>query len=78
MFNHLTPAGIRPPFAKYSHAVEVPASDEAHLIAWLSKRLGARLRDIERHEDPDGRIYPRMKPSDDATAVLFEIREASG
>ncbi|MBU70293.1 MAG: transcriptional regulator [Cupriavidus sp.] len=25
------------------HAVEVPASDEAHLIAWLSKRLGARL-----------------------------------
>jgi len=41
------------------------------------KRLGARLRDIERREDPDGRIYPRMKPSDDATAVLFEIREAT-
>ncbi len=41
------------------------------------KRLGARLRDIERHEDPDGRIYPRMKPSDDATAVRFEIRDAS-
>ena len=41
-------------------------------------RLSARLRDIERREDPDGRIYPRMKPSDDATAVLFEIRKASG
>ena len=41
------------------------------------KRLGARLRHIERREDPDGRIYPRMKPSDDATAVLFEIRKAS-
>ena len=41
-------------------------------------RLGARLRDIERREDPDGRLYPRMKPSDDATAVLFEIRETAG
>lgn len=41
-------------------------------------RLGARLRDIERRKDPDGRLYPRMKPSDDATAVLFEIREAAG
>ena len=26
------------------HAVEVPASEEAHLIAWLSKRLGAPLQ----------------------------------
>lgn len=26
------------------HVVEVPASDEAHLIAWLSKRLGASLQ----------------------------------
>jgi len=26
------------------HVVEVPASDEAHLVAWLSKRLGAPLQ----------------------------------
>lgn len=26
------------------HPVEVAASDEAHLVAWLSKRLGAPLR----------------------------------
>lgn len=26
------------------HPVEVPASDEAHLLAWLSKRLGAPLQ----------------------------------
>lgn len=26
------------------HPVEVPATDEAHLIAWLSKRLGAQLQ----------------------------------
>lgn len=25
------------------HVVEVPASDEAHMVAWLSKRLGAPL-----------------------------------
>lgn len=40
--------------------------------------LGARLRDIERNEDPHGLLYPRMKPSDDATAILFEIAEATG
>jgi hypothetical protein len=39
--------------------------------------LGAHLREIETLEDPDGLIYPRMKPSDDATAVLFEIRSAA-
>jgi len=35
--------------------------------------LGDELRAIEHEEDPDGRLYPRMKRSDDATAVLFEI-----
>ncbi|MBO6637309.1 MAG: hypothetical protein JJ920_05175 [Roseitalea sp.] len=35
--------------------------------------LGDELRAIENIEDPEGRLYPRMKRSDDATAVLFEI-----
>lgn len=35
--------------------------------------LGNELRAIENDEDPEGRLYPRMKRSDDATAVLFEI-----
>jgi hypothetical protein len=39
--------------------------------------LAEELRAIERLEDPDGHLYPRMKPSDDATAVLFEIRETA-
>lgn len=39
--------------------------------------LGARLRNVEKREDPDGLLYPRMKRSDDATAVLFEIRETA-
>ena len=37
MFNHLTPAGIRPPFAKYSHAVEVP---EGMRMVFCSGQLG--------------------------------------
>lgn len=36
--------------------------------------LGEELRRIEYEEDPDGLRYPRMKRSDDATAVLFEVR----
>jgi hypothetical protein len=32
--------------------------------------LGAELRRIEEFEDPDGRLWPRFKRSDDATAVL--------
>lgn len=35
--------------------------------------LVAELRDIERNRDPDGRLYPRFKTSDDATAILFEV-----
>lgn len=35
--------------------------------------LGGQLRAIEHEEDPGGLRYPRMKRSDDATAVLFEI-----
>jgi hypothetical protein len=41
------------------------------------KALAGELRDIERVEDPDGHVFPRMKGSDDATAVLFEIGEAA-
>ncbi|MAS05978.1 MAG: enamine deaminase RidA [Ahrensia sp.] len=42
MFNHLTPAGIRPPFAKYSHAVEVP---EGMRLVFCSGQLGIEAND---------------------------------
>ncbi len=35
--------------------------------------LAGELRAIEEIEDPDGRIYPRFKRSDDATALLFRV-----
>ncbi|MEL6921635.1 MAG: RidA family protein [Pseudomonadota bacterium] len=42
MLSHLTPDSIRPPFAKYSHAVEVP--EGMRLIA-CSGQLGISLND---------------------------------
>lgn len=35
--------------------------------------LGAELRHLESVEDPDCRLYPRFKPSDDATGLLFRL-----
>lgn len=35
--------------------------------------LGDELRHIERSIDPGGHLHPRMKVSDDATAVLFGV-----
>ncbi|MEL6435227.1 MAG: hypothetical protein AAFP99_00395 [Pseudomonadota bacterium] len=37
------------------------------------KELTDELRHIEHAEDPAGHKYPRMKVSDDATAILFEV-----
>lgn len=37
MSRPITPAGIRPPFARYSHAVEVPAG---HRLLFCSSQLG--------------------------------------
>ena len=42
MFTHLTPAEIRPPFAKYSHAVEVP---EGMRLVFCSGQLGIEPND---------------------------------
>lgn len=58
-------------YARYEPGELIAAAVEKGL-----KALAAELRDIERVVDPDGRRYPRMKPSDDATAILFEIRDA--
>lgn len=52
--------------------------DMAGLIAATRKRglasLLDELRHLERILDPDGQAFPRYKVSDDATAVLFEVR----
>lgn len=42
MFRFLTPASIKPPFARYSHAVEVPAGSR---LVFCSGQVGIRPDD---------------------------------
>ena len=42
MFNALSPSGIRPPFARYSHGIEVPPG---YRLAVLSGQLGVDVSD---------------------------------
>jgi hypothetical protein len=53
-------------YGRYSAADLLQACHDRGLA-----RVGAELRKIEETEDPDGRIWPRFKQSDDATAVLI-------
>lgn len=61
------------------HAVEVPASEEAHLVAWLSKRLDAPIRapnlDGEGYRLVGGRLLPA---SDSGSAAQFMYEAESG
>lgn len=56
------------------HPVEVPASDEAHLVAWLSKRVGARIKtpDLEAvgFRLMGGRIVPDVRGA--AAMMMYE------
>lgn len=54
-------------YAAYTAAQLVSAARERGLAA-----LYAELRRIEA-DDPDGHAFPRFKPSDDATAILFSV-----
>ncbi|MEP4379156.1 MAG: anti-sigma factor [Alphaproteobacteria bacterium] len=61
------------------HAVEVPASEEAHLVAWLSKRLDAPLLapnlDGEGYRLVGGRLLPA---SESGPAAQFMYEAESG
>lgn len=43
MVNHLTPASIRPPFARYSHAIELAP---ANRLVFCSGQLGITMDDV--------------------------------
>lgn len=82
-----------PPFARqaaaahvvYSpevrHPVEVGADQEAHLVAWLSKRIGAQLRVPHLGEQGyslvGGRLLPGL-PEDRAPIAQFMYQDAKG
>jgi anti-sigma factor RsiW len=65
--------------AEVRHAVEVPAREEAHLMAWLSKRLDAPLLapnlDSEGYRLVGGRLLPA---SDSGPAAQFMYEAESG
>jgi len=65
-------AALADKYARYEPGALIAAAGKKGLPA-----LAEELRAIERVEDPDGHLFPRMKASDDATAVLFEIGETA-
>jgi anti-sigma factor RsiW len=63
------------------HPVEVGADQEAHLVAWLSKRIGASLRVPHLGEQGytlvGGRLLPGL-PDDRAPIAQFMYQDAKG
>jgi hypothetical protein len=55
-------------YRKYSSAALIDAAQSVGLAS-----LATELRQIEEVDDPDGRVFPRFKRSDDATAILARL-----
>ena len=60
------------------HAVEVPADQEAHLVQWLSKRLGSPLRVPVLTEQGYALVGGRLLPSDGGSAAQFMYEDPRG
>lgn len=61
-----------------AHPVEVPASDEAHLVKWLSKRLGQPIRVPDLARDGFRLIGGRLVPGQVSPAGLLMYEDAMG
>ena len=60
------------------HPVEVGADQEAHLVAWLSKRLGAPLRAPKLEEIGYGLVGGRLLPGDSGPVAHFMYQTQKG
>lgn len=60
------------------HPVEVAASDEAHLVQWLSKRLGTPIRPPDLAADGFRLIGGRLLPGDSSPAALLMYEDELG
>lgn len=69
-------------FATYSvetrHPVEVGAEDEAHLVQWLSKRLGTPFRPPDLSQDGFRLIGGRLLPGTSSPAALLMYEDDLG
>jgi anti-sigma factor RsiW len=60
------------------HPVEVGADQEAHLVAWLSKRLGASLKVPQLNSAGYQLVGGRLLPGNQGPAAQFMFQAASG
>ena len=60
------------------HPVEVPGDQEAHLVAWLSKRLGAPVQAPRLAQLGFQFLGGRLIASDDGAGALFMYEDAAG
>ncbi|HYR33416.1 MAG TPA: anti-sigma factor [Burkholderiales bacterium] len=60
------------------HPVEVGADDEAHLVAWLSKRLGVKLRAPKLDEAGMSLVGGRLLPGDNGPVAQFMYQSQNG
>lgn len=81
-----TPAGVAQAamagYATYAvevrHPVEVAADDEAHLVQWLSKRLGTPIRPPDLAGEGFTLIGGRLLPGDVSPAALLMYEDTLG
>ncbi len=60
------------------HPVEVDASQEAHLVAWLSKRLGTKLQVPVLAADGFSLLGGRLLPGPDGAVAQFMYQDGAG
>ncbi|MBX9633663.1 MAG: anti-sigma factor [Magnetospirillum sp.] len=64
--------------AEIRHPVEVPASEQAHLVGWLSKRLGTPLAVPDLSPAGFGLVGGRLLPASDGPAAQFMYENPAG
>lgn len=64
--------------AEVRHAVEVPAAQHAHLVGWLSKRVGFPLKTPSLRAVGYELVGGRLLPDDKAAAAQFMYEDKSG
>ena len=60
------------------HPVEVGADDEQHLVAWLSKRLGIKVRAPKLDEAGMSLVGGRLLPGDNGPVAQFMYQSQNG
>src|SRR5204863_1436 len=60
------------------HPVEVGADDEQHLLTWLSKRLGAKVRAPKLDEVGMSLVGGRLLPGDSGPVAQFMYQSQNG